>query len=47
MILWYPPKEALDGAITSGSTGGIGETFERLDELLAALGASVGRHLHT
>ena len=33
----YPSKEALDGAIASGSTGGMGETFEQLDELLAAL----------
>ena len=39
----YPSKEALDGAIASGSTGGMGETFEQLDELLAALGTSVGR----
>ena len=38
----YPSKEALDGAIASGSTGGMGETFEQLDELLVALGASVG-----
>ena len=38
----YPSKEALDGAIASGSTGGMGETFEQLDELLAALGTSVG-----
>jgi uncharacterized protein YndB with AHSA1/START domain len=30
----YPSKEALDGAIASGSTGGMGETFEQLDELL-------------
>jgi uncharacterized protein YndB with AHSA1/START domain len=37
----YPSKEALDGAIASGSTSGIGETFEQLDELLATLG--VGR----
>lgn len=36
----YPSKEALDGAIASGSTGGMGETFEQLDELLVALGAS-------
>jgi uncharacterized protein YndB with AHSA1/START domain len=35
----YPSKEALDGAIASGSTGGSGETFEQLDELLATLGA--------
>ena len=39
----YPSKEALDGAIASGSTGGMDETFEQLDELLAALGTSVGR----
>ena len=39
----YPSKEALDGAIASGSTCGMGETFEQLDELLVALGASVGR----
>ena len=39
----YPSKEALDDAIASGSTGGFSETFEQLDELLVALGASVGR----
>ena len=39
----YPSKEALDAAIASGSTGGCGETFEQLDELLVALGTSVGR----
>src|SRR6185295_3974478 len=39
----YPSKEALDAAIASGSTGGTGETFEQLDELLVNLGASVGR----
>ena len=39
----YPSKEALDGAIASGSTGGVGETFEQLDELLVTLGVSVGR----
>ena len=33
----YPSKEALDAAIASGSTGGIGETFEQLDELLVIL----------
>ncbi len=38
----YPSKEALDGAIASGSTGGYSETFEQLDELLVTLGASVG-----
>lgn len=40
----YPSKEALDEAIASGSTaGGMGEQFEQLDALLAALGTSVGR----
>ena len=39
----YPSKEALDGAIASGSTSGFGETFEQLDELLVTLGASAGR----
>jgi uncharacterized protein YndB with AHSA1/START domain len=39
----YPSKEALDGAIASGSTGGMDETFEQLDELLAALGTNVER----
>jgi uncharacterized protein YndB with AHSA1/START domain len=41
----YPSKEALDNAIASGSTGGMegGETFEQLDELLVALGVTVGR----
>src|SRR5512134_995236 len=38
----YPSKEALDGAIASGSTSGFTETFEQLDELLVTLGASVG-----
>src|SRR6476620_2594052 len=38
----YPSKEALDGAIASGSTGGFSETFEQLDELLITLGAGVG-----
>ncbi|HEY7188650.1 MAG TPA: SRPBCC family protein, partial [Vicinamibacterales bacterium] len=36
----YPSKEALDA---SGSTGGVSETFEQLDELLVTLGARVGR----
>ena len=31
----YPSKEALDGAIASGSTGGFGEAFEQLDGVLA------------
>ena len=39
----YPSKEALDGSIASGSTGGFSETFEQLDELLVTLGASAGR----
>ena len=38
----YPSKEALDAAIASGSTGGMWETFEQLDELLITLGATVG-----
>lgn len=37
----YPSKEALDEG--AGSTGGMDETFNQLDELLAALGASRGR----
>ena len=37
----YPSKEALDAAIASGSTGGMPETFEQLDELLVTLGATV------
>jgi uncharacterized protein YndB with AHSA1/START domain len=39
----YPSKEALDGAIASGSTSGFSETFEQLDELLVTPGASMGR----
>jgi uncharacterized protein YndB with AHSA1/START domain len=39
----YPTKDALDGAIASGSTSGFSETFQQLDELLLALGTSVGR----
>jgi uncharacterized protein YndB with AHSA1/START domain len=31
----HPSKEALDQAISSGSTSGFGEQFEQLDELLA------------
>ena len=38
----YPSKKALDEAIASGSAAGMDETFEQLDELLVALGASVG-----
>ena len=37
----YPSKEALDGAITSESTGAWPEQFEALDDLLTTLGASV------
>jgi uncharacterized protein YndB with AHSA1/START domain len=37
----YPSKEALDAAGT-GAADVMSETFEQLDELLAALGASVG-----
>ena len=39
----YPSKEALDGALASGSTDGMSETLDQLDELLVNLGASVGR----
>lgn len=39
----YPSKEALDEAIASGSTSGVGETFEQLHEFLVAQGASVPR----
>jgi uncharacterized protein YndB with AHSA1/START domain len=39
----YPSKDALDGAIDSGSTSGFGESFEQLDALLVSPGASVGR----
>jgi hypothetical protein len=38
----YPSKEALDAAGT-GASDAMKETFEQLDELLVALGASVGR----
>jgi len=38
----YPSKEALDGAIASGSTSGMPESLGQLDELLASLGASAG-----
>ena len=36
----YPSKEALDAAITSGSTSGIGETFDQLDEILVTLASA-------
>ncbi len=37
----YPSKEALDNALASGSTGGMGETFDQLDELLTTLRAGM------
>ena len=37
----YPSKEALDAG--SGSTDGMSETFDQLDELVAALGTGSGR----
>jgi uncharacterized protein YndB with AHSA1/START domain len=36
----YPSKDALDAAIESGSTGGLPEQLDQLDELLAGLGSS-------
>jgi uncharacterized protein YndB with AHSA1/START domain len=36
----YPSKQALDEAIASGSTSGMGETCAQLDELCAALASS-------
>jgi uncharacterized protein YndB with AHSA1/START domain len=39
----YPSKEALDAAIASGSTSGMSETLDQLDELVVTLGASAGR----
>jgi len=39
----YPSKEALDGAIASGATGGMPETLEQLDEFVVTLVASSGR----
>jgi uncharacterized protein YndB with AHSA1/START domain len=39
----YPSKQALDDAIASGSTSGMGEIFEQLEDLLVTLGASAGR----
>ncbi len=38
----YPSKEALDRAV-AGMEGAMPETFEQLDELLVALGASMGQ----
>jgi uncharacterized protein YndB with AHSA1/START domain len=39
----YPSKEALDDAIASGSTSGMPEALDQLDELLVTLGASERR----
>ena len=39
----YPSKAALDGELASGATEGLPVQLEQLDELLVALGASVGR----
>jgi uncharacterized protein YndB with AHSA1/START domain len=39
----YPSKEALDSAIASGSTDGMGETLEQLDEFVVNSSASLGR----
>jgi uncharacterized protein YndB with AHSA1/START domain len=36
----YPSKEALDEAVASGSTSGMGETLDQLDALLVDLGAA-------
>jgi len=36
----YPSKEALDGAIASGSTSGMPESLAQLDELVVSLSAS-------
>jgi uncharacterized protein YndB with AHSA1/START domain len=37
----HPSKEALDAAIASGSTSGMPEALDQLDELLVNLGPSV------
>jgi uncharacterized protein YndB with AHSA1/START domain len=39
----YPSKKALDDAMASESISWSGEQFEQLDQLLAAVGASVER----
>ncbi len=39
----HPSKKALDDAIASGATGGSGEQFGQLDQLLAARNASPGQ----
>jgi uncharacterized protein YndB with AHSA1/START domain len=38
----YLSREALDAAIASGSTSGMPESLEQLDELVVSLGASAG-----
>jgi uncharacterized protein YndB with AHSA1/START domain len=38
----YPSKEALEGAIASGSVEGMPAQLEQLDELIVTLGATVG-----
>ena len=39
----YPSKESLDAAMASGEKSGMDETFEQLDELLAAASGSLGQ----
>jgi len=39
----YPSRQALDGAVASGSMDGFAETFAQLDALLATPGAGGGR----
>ncbi|HVZ36047.1 MAG TPA: SRPBCC family protein [Polyangiaceae bacterium] len=39
----YPSEEALDAAIASGSTSGMPEQLDQLNEFVAMLGASAGR----
>ena len=36
----YPSKEALDAAVASGSTGGLPDQLDQLDEVLLSLGSS-------
>ncbi len=38
----YPSKAALDAAVASGSTGGMPETLDQLETLLARLGSGSG-----
>ncbi len=39
----YPSKDALDGAIASGSTAGWSEMLDQLDELLLEVNAGSNR----